>query len=237
MTGTTSSYSIQNLPEIDRPRERLARHGAEALSAVELIAILLGSGTKTAPVMHLSQDLISKFGSLQSLAEATIEELCQVKGIGPAKAIQLRAAFSLALRINKENLGARYKIEHPIHAYHLIRDALAKEKRELFVIIMLDAKGYVITQHTVAIGTLTESVVHPREVFYPAIRHKAVSVILAHNHPSGDLTPSKDDLNITKDLIATGRLVGIPINDHIIVSERGFLSMRQRGDVFFDNSL
>lgn len=232
MNESASCYSIQNLPEVERPRERLMRHGPEALSAAELIAIVLGSGTKSAPVLQLSQSLIARFGSLQHLAEATVQELCQVKGIGSAKAIQLRAAFSIGLRLGSQNVAVKYKIEHPIHAYHLVKDELSGEKRELFLIIMLDAKGCVISHYTVAIGTLTDAQVHPREVFYPAIRHKAVSIILAHNHPSGDLTPSKADYELTRALISVGKMIGIPVNDHIIVADRGYISMRQRGEVF-----
>lgn len=232
MNDSQSCYSIQRLPEIERPRERLVRHGAEALTAAELIAIVLGSGTKAMPVLQLSQSLIARFGSLQQLAEATVQELCQVKGIGSAKAIQLRAVFNLGLRLGKQNIGVKYKVEHPVHAYNLVKDELTGEKRELFLIVMLDAKGCVISHYTVAIGTLTQAPVHPREVFYPAIRHKAVSIILVHNHPSGDLTPSKQDYELTRTLISAGKLVGIPVNDHIIVSDKGYISMRQRGEVF-----
>lgn len=225
-------YSIQQLPETERPRERLMRYGPEALSAAELIALVLGSGTKSAPVLQLSHLLIGRFGSLQALAEATTQELCLVKGIGEAKAIQLRAAFNLGMRLSRQNVTPKYKIEHPIHAYNLVKDEMIGEKRELFVIIMQDAKGVVIHHCIVSIGTLTETPVHPREVFYPAIRHKAVTLILVHNHPSGDLTPSKNDHELTRKLIEVGRMVGIPINDHIIISAQGYLSMRQQGGIF-----
>lgn len=227
-----SYYSIQKLPAEDRPRERLLRQGPETLSVAELIAIILGSGTKSTPVLQLSQEVVARFGTLQKLAEATIEELCQIKGVGMAKAIQLRAAFSLGIRASKQLIPPKYKIEHPAHAHNLIKDELQNEKREIFVVILQDAKGCVIGHHVVSIGTLTHAPVHPREVFYPAIRHKAVSMILVHNHPSGDLTPSKQDIDLTKKLIEVGNLVGIPINDHLIVSERGYMSIRQMGGVF-----
>jgi DNA repair protein RadC len=225
-------YSIQHLPEAERPRERLVRYGPESLSAAELIAIVLGSGTKQAPVLQLAQLMLAKFGTLEQLADATVQELCQVKGIGPAKAIQLRAVFNLGLRLSKQNVSVKYKIEHPVHAYHLVKDELLAEKREVFVVILQDAKGCSLGYHVVSIGTLTETPVHPREVFYPAIRHKAVSIILVHNHPSGDLTPSKQDCELTKKLIAVGQMVGIPVNDHIIISDQGYLSLRQKGGVF-----
>lgn len=232
MNDATASCSILDLPVEERPRERLAARGAESLSIAELIAIILGSGTKETPVMHLAQHLIAKFGSLQHLAEATLEELCQVKGIGKAKAIQLRAAFNLGVRLSKQIIGAKHKIDHPEQAYRLVKDEIAAEKREIFLIIMLDVKGGVIGQQVISIGTLTETPVHPREVFYPAIRHKAVSIILAHNHPSGDLTPSKQDIDLTRKLIEAGKLIGIPVNDHLIISTHGYLSLRQNGGVF-----
>lgn len=237
MIDTLLSYSVLKLPEAERPRERLMRHGAETLSAAELIAIILGSGTKSAPVLQLAQQIVARFGCLQKLAEATIEELCQINGVGVAKAVQLRAAFNLGLRASRQTIAPKYKVEHPVHAYHLVKDEMISEKRELFVVILQDAKGCVISHHVVAIGTLTHAPVHPREVFYPAIRHKAASLILVHNHPSGDLTPSKPDIELTKKLIDVGRMVGIPVNDHLIISELGYLSMRQKTDITFHNSL
>lgn len=225
-------YSIQHIPEAERPRERLMRHGAESLTAAELIAIILGSGSKTAPVLQLAQTIVGRFGSLQQLSDATVQELCQVKGIGQAKAIQLKAVFSLGQRLSRQSIGAKYKIEHPMHAYNLVKDEMVGEKRELFMAILQDAKGHVIGHHIVSIGTLTQVPVHPREVFYPAIRHKAASLILVHNHPSGDLTPSKPDIELTRKLVEAGRIIGIPINDHLIIGESGYLSLRQQGGIF-----
>lgn len=225
-------YSIQQLPEAERPRERLMRYGPETLSTAELIAIVLGSGTKSAPVLQLAQMMLARFGGLQQLAEATVEELCQTKGIGVTKALQLKAVFNIGLRLSRQSIPAKYKIEHPVHAYHLVKDSLLAEKRELLVVIMLDAKGCVIGQQVVAIGTLTRVPAHPREVFYPAIRHKAASLILVHNHPSGDLMPSKQDRDITRKLIDAGQVIGIPVHDHLIISEHGYLSLRQKGLVF-----
>lgn len=226
------SYTIQHIPESERPRERLLKHGAESLSAAELIAIVLGSGTQAMPVLQLSQMVVAKFGTLQQLSEATIAELCQVKGIGQAKAIQLKAVFSLGMRMARQNIPAKFKIEHPVHAYNLVKDELVAEKREIFVVILQDAKGCSLGYHVVSIGTLTHTPVHPREVFYPAIRHNAASLILMHNHPSGDLTPSVQDIELTRKLIEVGRIVGIPVNDHLIISDRGYLSLRQQGGIF-----
>lgn len=232
MRETRNSYSVLLLPQEERPRERLLRNGAETLSAAELIAIVLGSGTKSMPVLQLAQVMVTHFGGLPQLAEATIQELCQIKGIGLTKAIQLRAVFGLGIRLSKQNITAKYKIEHPVHVYHLVKDQLQAEKREFFVVVLQDAKGCVIEQLTVSIGTLTHAPVHPREVFYPAIRHKAASLILVHNHPSGDLTPSKKDCELTRQLIEVGNVIGIPVNDHLIISEQGYVSLRQQGGIF-----
>ena len=224
-----NNYSIHQIPESERPRERLMRFGPESLSASELVAIVLGSGTKTMPVLQLAHAIVGHFGSLQGVAEATIEELCQIKGVGLAKAIQLRASFNLGMRAGRNTTIARLKIEHPIHAYHLVKEEIQNEKREILVAILLDVKGYVICHQIVSIGTLTSTMVHPREVFYPAIRHKAASMILIHNHPSGDLTPSKEDLETTEQLVEAGEVIGIPLKDHIIVSMQGYLSLKQKG--------
>jgi DNA repair protein RadC len=220
---------MQQVPEEDRPRERLLRHGPDSLSSAELIAIILGSGTKSTPILQLSHEIITRFGTVKRLAEATVEELCEIKGIGPAKAIQLRASLSLGLRASNGILPVKKKILNPTDAYKLLKGELEHEKRELFVTILIDVKGYVINHQIVSIGTLSSAPIHPREVFYPAIRHKAASIVLAHNHPSGDPTPSQEDYDITKMLVDAGALMGIGVNDHIIIAEQGFVSLREKG--------
>lgn len=227
-----SKYTIQNIPEEERPRERLVQHGAESLSSVELVAIVLGSGTKTKPVLELAQEMISHFGSLRALAEATLAELCEIKGVGIAKATQLKASFSLGIRASRQTLKPKYRIDNPNHAYNLVREEMENEKRELFVVILQDTKGFVICHEVVSVGTLSSALVHPREVFYPAIRHKAASVILAHNHPSGDYSPSSEDYDITNSLIDVGTLMNIPVYDHLIIGQGGYTSLRQRGVKF-----
>lgn len=226
---TALSYSIWSLPEQERPRERLHRFGPETLSTTELIAILLGSGTKGQSVLQLAHEILVRFGSIQAISEATITELCQIKGLGTAKAVQLKAAFNLGVRLSKQVLSPKYRIEHPIHAYNLVKEALTTEKREVFIVLLLDTKGCVISQEIVSIGTLSETLIHPREVFYPAIRHKAATLILVHNHPSGDPTPSKEDYEITKVLVEAGSMLSIQVQDHLIVGATSFLSLRQEG--------
>ncbi len=233
--SSTVPYSIWDLPKEERPRERLYRFGAESMSTAELIAILLGHGIKGRPVLQLAHEIISHFGSLQTLSDATVAELCQIRGLGPAKAIQLKAAFNLGARLSKQVLSPKYRIEHPIHAYHLVKDDLSKEKREFFVVILLDTKGFVIAQEIVSIGTVSETLIHPREVFYPAIRHKASSLVLVHNHPSGDPTPSKEDYEITELLAKAGKMMSIQVQDHLIIGSESYISLRQKGGFSFNS--
>ncbi len=226
------NYSIQQLPEEERPRERLMRAGAESLSTTELIAIILGSGSKTKPILQLAHEIVARFGGLHQLAEATLTELLEIKGIGLAKAIQLKAAFNLGMRASRQVIKPKYRIEHPSHAYYLIKDELEHEKREFFVVILQDTKGYVICHEIVSIGSLSQTLVHPREVFYPAIRHKAASLIVAHNHPSGDPTPSQQDWEMTKKLVEVSHLINIPLHDHLIIGQQRYISLRQQGFPF-----
>jgi DNA repair protein RadC len=221
------------MPEEERPRERFIRCGPEALSTTELLAILFGSGTKSQPVLQLAQSLLSHFGSLEAIAEASHAELCQVKGIGQSKALQLKAAITLGLRACRMQTSLRCKIENPTHAYHFLKESLENEKREVCIVLLQDQKGYVLSQHTVAVGALDSASFQPREIFYPAIRHCAASFILAHNHPSGDPTPSAEDIETTKALIAASKIIAIALNDHIIIGKEGFISLRQQGLVSF----
>jgi DNA repair protein RadC len=222
-------YSIHHLPQEERPRERLMRYGPDVMTTSDLLAIVLGSGTRGKSVIELAQEIVMHFGGLKKVSEATVEELCQIKGLGLAKAIQLKAAFALSLRLSRQVSDYKCCIEHPLHVYQLVREELENEKRELVLVVLQDVKGCVITHQVVTIGTLSNSLIHPREVFYPAIRHKAATVILVHNHPSGDPTPSKQDIEVTKHLIKVGELLGIPLNDHLIIGDKKFISLRQQG--------
>lgn len=229
-----STYSVHHLPVEDRPRERLKKYGAEAMSTAELLAIILGSGTRGISILQLAHDIMARFESPQQLAEATVEELAQIKGLGPAKALQIKAAVGLGIRTCKAHQPPKYRVDNPAHAYNLIKDELRGEKREIFLVILLDTKGCSLGHHLVSIGTLSSALIHPREVFHPAIRHKAASLILIHNHPSGDPTPSKEDCETTKILVDAGNLISIPVNDHIIIGENSYISMRQRNDAYFN---
>jgi DNA repair protein RadC len=204
-------------------------HGPHVLSSSELIAVILGSGTKGKSVLALSQELLSHFGSLNRILEATVEDLCQVKGLGKTKAIQLKAALSLANRVNREKAPVAEKLQTSLQAYLWVRDLIVHEKKEVFGVILLDARGAALRWEVISIGTLTQAIVHPREVFYPAIRYLAASLILVHNHPSGDPTPSQEDRTLTEQLIQASHSMGIPIVDHLIIGSRGYTSLKENG--------
>ena len=220
---------LAELPKEERPRERLFSHGADTLSLTELLAICLGSGRRGLSALALAEELIVSFGGLGQLMEATVEELTAIKGIGKAKAAQLKAIFALAKRRGKQAGTAKYLVRTPDDAHTLIRPYFREQKKEVAIAVFRDVRGFAFHDEVVSIGTLSEVLVHPREVFYLAIRHRAYSVILAHNHPSGDPGPSKQDLEVTKLLAASGRLVGVPLDDHLIVGRMSYISLWQRG--------
>ncbi|MBS4165786.1 MULTISPECIES: DNA repair protein RadC [unclassified Neochlamydia] len=234
MNKPLEGYTIQQMPIEERPRERLLQHGPEAISSAELIAIVLGSGTKGCSVLRIGQELLMRFGTLQKFAEASIEELQQVKGLGLAKAIQLKAALNLGLRASRQAIDQSFRIVTPLHAYNYIKDELEYAKVEHIVVILQDRKGYVLSHHLVALGTLSHAPIHPRDIFHPVIRHQAASLILVHNHPSGDPTPSPEDLEVTKSLIQAARLVDITINDHLIIGRGRYISLRQNHKNLWD---
>jgi len=224
----SKSFTIHDLPKEERPRERLVKFGEQALSAQELLQVILGRGVAGESVAVTAQKLLTQFGSLQKLAEASIEELSSIKGIGPAKATQIKAVFEIGRRLSVQVPSYKSKeLTDPKKAYQLIKNKLKDYTREHFYIIALNSRNHSITE--VSVGSLNASIVHPREVFSEAIKNKAASVIFAHNHPSGDPEPSEDDLEITKRLVKAGQILGIEVIDHIIVAKDKFLSMKEEG--------
>lgn len=217
------------IPLDERPRERLVREGIDALSLSELIAIILCTGTKGKSVLELSQEIVSHFGGLKDLLQASVEELMEIKGVGRAKAVQLKAAFGIALKSLKPSLSAKYRIQSAAEAYDLIKGEFHEQPQEILVVILRDVKGALIHTQKIAIGTLSEVLVHPREVFHLAVRHKASSLIIAHNHPSGDPSPSKADLELTRILLKSSEVMGIGLSDHLIIGAHTYVSLRSRG--------
>lgn len=227
-TNKSKSFTIHDLPVEERPRERLQKYGAESLSSQEIIALILGRGISGESVIVTAQRLIKQFGSLRGIAGASVEELSQVRGIGLAKAAQLKAAFELANRM--ENPAAsKPVIKKPEDVAGLIRGRLKDKKKEYFLAILLDTRSCLIKIAEISVGSLDSSIVHPREVFKEAISASAASIIFSHNHPSGDLTPSEDDIMLTKRLAEVGEIVGIEVLDHIIIGDNKYLSLKREG--------
>lgn len=223
---------VSEIPVAERPRERLKRLGPDALSAEELLAVVLGSGSQKTPVLKLARAILVKFGSLKAVGDATLEELTAIPGIGPATGLKLKAAFTLARRSQEPVPLDEVPIKTPLQAFHAAAPFIRGEKRELFILLLLNAKSRLIGVEVVSIGTLTATLVHPREVFYVAIRRRAHAIVAVHNHPSGHLDPSPEDLKLTEDLIDAARLISIPLLDHLIISPSDYMSLRENGIPF-----
>jgi len=224
------SFTIHDLPVGERPRERLQRYGAESLSAQEIIALILGRGISGESVMVTAQRLIKQFGSLGGIGGASVEELSQVRGIGLAKAAQIKAAFELANRMEaSSSASAKAVVKKPEDVAGLVTGRLKGKKKEYFLAILLDTRSRLIKVAEISVGSLDASVVHPREVFREAISASAASIIFAHNHPSGDPTPSEDDIKLTRRLAEAGEITGIDVLDHIIIGDNTYLSLKREG--------
>ncbi len=225
----TKGVMIRDVPPDERPRERLMQFGAAALSNAELLAILLRTGTSSLSAVHLAERILAHTGGLKGLTDSTIESLVELKGVGPAKAIQILAGVELGRRISRSLPEERFTVRSPQDAADLMMDELQHLAQEHFVCLFLNTKNQVIGKDTIFIGSLNASIVHPREVFRRAIQRASAAVICLHNHPSGDPSPSAEDRNVTKRLQEAGKLLGIDVLDHIIIGEQSFYSMKENG--------
>ena len=214
---------------IDRPRERLEAVGAEALSDAELIALLLRTGGRGADSHAVAARLLERPGGLLRLARASRRELAAVPGIGPAKQATLRAAFELGRRLAAGRLAPGASLRGPADVFRHFHPTLRDAPHERFLVLLLDGRHRLLRHEMVSQGTLTASLVHPREVFRPALRESAAALLLVHNHPSGDPTPSAEDREVTARLVRAGELLGVPVLDHVVVAERGWSSLRESG--------
>ena len=223
----TQNLTIRDLPRIERPREKLIKYGANRLSNTELLAILLRTGKKGESVLVFANRLINKV-SLERLSSFSFEEFRKISGIGPAKACELLSCLELGRRIFEHKKVNISQLLSPQDVFDSLKD-ICVSKKEHFVVFFLDSRNQEIKREIISIGTINASLVHPREVFEPAVKYLAVQVILAHNHPSGTLEPSEDDLMVNKRLVEAGKILGIEILDHIIVTKESFISFKEKG--------
>jgi DNA repair protein RadC len=227
---------LKDQPLSERPRERLREKGADCLSHGELVAILLRTGLKGANVVEIGKQLVNRYRTLDALARASWQDLAKEPGIGPDKAVTLVAAFSLARRLAKEMCGESPVLDTPETVANLMRETTRLRNGEMFQVLLLNTRRRLIGEPVkVADGTLDTILVHPREVFRPAIEANAAAVVLVHNHPSGDPTPSEADIKVTRDLIRAGQLLKIEVLDHVIIGRatqerpRDYVSLRELG--------
>ena len=225
MTG----MRLKDQPASERPRERLVALGADALSHSELVAILLRTGLKGTNAVEIGKQLLHKYGSLGALAQASLEDLQTVKGIGRDKAVTLAAAFALACKMAKELRQDAPVLDTPEAVANLMREDTRLRNVETFQILLLNTRRRLIDVAKIADGTLDTILVHPREVFKPAIAANAAAIILLHNHPSGEATPSEADIKVTRDLIRAGQLLKIEVCDHVVIGRPNFFSLKANG--------
>lgn len=218
------------LPADDRPREKLIEHGPDILSNSELLAILIRTGTPQRSALDIARELTDDDGFYSNIAKArSVADLSKIKGLGPAKAATILAAVELGRRVAGAQPQKKIRFSSPEACVNFLMPRLRYEGNEKFVVMLLDSKNQLIKMHQVSEGSLNASVVHPREVFAPAVLHRAACVLVAHNHPSGDPAPSREDRRLTSALKETGIVMGIPLLDHIIIGDGRYFSFRENG--------
>ncbi|MBI4240082.1 MAG: DNA repair protein RadC [Candidatus Rokubacteria bacterium] len=222
---------ISDWPKEERPRERFYAKGAEALADAELLALQLGTGTRGQSAVDLARGLLARYGSLAGVAGRDVVELAGIKGIGRAKAVRLAAAFELTRRLRSRVTDGKVSLGGPEQVFAHLAPLMENLKKEVFHVLLLDAQNGLLRDVVVSEGTLSASLVHPREVFKPAILESAAALILVHNHPSGDPTPSREDVRLTRQLVECGRLLDLKVHDHVIIGAGRFVSLAQRGAV------
>lgn len=220
---------IRDMAEHDRPRERLIQIGAEVLSTAELLAIVLRTGSQGESVLRMAERLLIEFDHLPGLARATITELTAAKGVGEAKAAEIKAALEIGRRLVASAPEERPKVSSPDDAFHLLKSEMMFLDQEHLRLILLDTRNRVIRTPTIYVGSLNTSVIRVGELFRAAIRENAAAFIVAHNHPSGDPSPSPEDINVTRQIVQAGKLLDIDVLDHIVIGRNRFISLKQRG--------
>lgn len=233
MQGIMTRYpnSIKEWPAEDRPRERLLENGAQALTDTELLAIILrvGNASTSESAIDQARYLLSQLGGLKGIEETSVSELEKIAGIGPAKIAQIKASLEIARRLGNHKWEVGQPLRSSEDVFRHFRERLEQEKRELFYVVLLNNKNRKIREVKISEGSLTASLVHPREVYNPVIRESAAAVIFVHNHPSGDPTPSQEDIEITRRLKEVGEVMGIRVLDHVVIGRERYYSFSDRG--------
>jgi DNA repair protein RadC len=224
-----SGLKIMDLPENERPQERLLRYGAETLSNAELMALILRTGNKQENVVNLCNRILCEAGGLNGLLNFSVEDFMKLKGIKEAKAARLLALAEMSKRFKSYRAGEDYKISQPRDAANLLMEEMRYLKQEVLKVVLLNTKNAVILVKDISLGSLNSSIVHPREVFNEAVKRSCASIIVCHNHPSGDPTPSSEDINITHRLKECGKLLGIELLDHLIIGNGNYISLKEKG--------
>jgi DNA repair protein RadC len=220
---------IRDMAEYERPRERLIQVGAEVLSTAELLAIVLRNGPRGESVLRLAERLLIQFDHLPGLARATITELMEVKGVGDAKAAEIKAALEIGRRLVASAPEERPRVTTPDDAFHLLKSEMMFLDQEQLRLILLDTRNRVVRTPTIYVGSLNTSVIRVGELFRAAIRDNAAAFIIAHNHPSGDPSPSPEDITVTRQIVQAGKLLDVDVLDHIVIGHNRFVSLKQRG--------
>jgi DNA repair protein RadC len=221
--------TIKQLPSHERPRERLIQNGDEHLTDAELLGIIIRDGTQNYSAVDLAQRLLTEYGDFRRLGAASIGELRKIKGIGPARAAQIKASLAIAKRFSTISVKPLQQFKSSNDIFGHFHERLRGRKQEVFLVVLLDNKNRIMKEFTVSTGSLTSSIVHPREVFNPAIKESAASVVFVHNHPSGDPEPSREDVQMTHRLLEAGGIVGIKVLDHVIIGNESFVSFKDKG--------
>jgi len=221
---------ILDMKKEERPRERLVKNGPSALSDSELLAIILRTGTKQENVINLSQRILSEY-NLKQLSTTSLDQLTRIHGIKESKAAQIAACFEIARRLESFIEEEKPKINSPEDVYRRIYPRMREQKKENFIELCLDTKNQIIKEETISVGSLNANIVHPREVFKTALAVSAAHIIVTHNHPSGDPSPSREDIEITRKLVETGKIIGINVLDHVIIGDGRHFSMKEAGHI------
>ncbi|WP_314060488.1 DNA repair protein RadC [uncultured Vagococcus sp.] len=223
----SSKNLISEMPVANRPRERLIHYGEGALSDQELLAIILRTGFKEKNVMHLSLQFLNHFGSLYELKVASLEELQEIKGVGLVKAVEIKAVIELGMRLAKANQVKLGRVTSSMEIGQMMIEELKDLRQEHLMALYLNTKNEMIKKETLFIGSLNQSIAHPREIFRSAVKYSAARIILVHNHPSGDTYPSKNDIEFTKRVVECGELMGIELLDHLIIGHQSYCSLKE----------